>query len=277
MSFERPTFQNPERVFERQEEEEIKEKKLRSVIEGIAERLMSQEVPVTGDCRIDMGAFKEVYPESEIQRDQELVRGYEREWYGGVSEEEVQEKRSKSAGEKLERLKTAIFDKFLGADFIVVRTSSYDDIKNKVDNVILERETGNLVCAFDEVGDLSGARFEKKKLEVLERNKREKGGSLKYGMRLTQEGELVLGEVRHLPIFYLALPKEHIERGIEHLSDSREAIPFEKKLFDYFRSSLEAQADSLELERNLNPELRERLLHFEEALHRYHPSRNKQD
>lgn len=48
-------------------------------------------------------------------------------------------------------LKTSIMHKMAGERFIVVRSSHFDDITNKVDNVIVDRDTGHTICALDEV------------------------------------------------------------------------------------------------------------------------------
>jgi len=267
MSFERPTFQNPERALERKEEEEVRAKKVRSLIEGIAERLAEEGIPVTEDCRIDTSAFLGVYSQETIQKDEEEVKKAERKWYKGASPEEIKKKKEMETGEQFEKLKTVVFDNSLGGDFLVVRASSYDDIKNGVDNVILERKTGNLVCAFDEVGETSGEAYERKRQKITERNEMENGGRLKYGIGTTEEGNLILTEVKNLPIFYLALPKEFIKKGIDNLSDKGEQGEFEKKLFlNVFCASLERQLKELLGKRKLNPQLKKRALRFREVL-----------
>ncbi|MFH1780715.1 MAG: hypothetical protein ABH841_01825 [Candidatus Nealsonbacteria bacterium] len=55
-------------------------------------------------------------------------------------------------------------------NFMVVRTSEYDDARYGVDTALIHRKTGQIVCGFDEVAAMTGARFEEKKSKVLERN-----------------------------------------------------------------------------------------------------------
>jgi hypothetical protein len=74
-----------------------------------------------------------------------------------------------SDGERFEVLKTIVFYKFLNEKFIIVRTSSYDDVQNHVDNLIVEKETGNIVCAFYEVSAISGPEFIKKQERFLKK------------------------------------------------------------------------------------------------------------
>jgi len=253
------------------ESEKREKEKLEIFLEEISEKLKAEGIPVEDDCRIDMGAFGEVYSKEVIQRDRGWVRKCEKEWYGDISEEEIKEEKLKRTGEKLEMLKTAIFSKFLEEEFFVVRTSAYDDIKNKSDNVMVEKETGNVICAFDEVGETSGARYEAKKAEVLARNRRETGGRLKYGLRWEKDEEgqekIVLAEVESAPIFYLALPQRHIEEGIRELVPSfDESSEYERNLFSYFLTTITAQAEFLCLEPRLRPTLKKRLDSFKTTL-----------
>ena len=251
MHWEKPNFGNPEERIENNQEEEMMEEKLAELSKELAEKTRQEGFPVTEDCRIDMAAFNGVYSAEEIKKDSELVKRYEKEWYKNVPTEEIKGEKLKRSGEKLELLKGSIFSKFLGDEFVVVRASSYDDINNKVDNVVLEKETGNLVCAFDEVAESSGQRYEKKKEQVLGRNSESRGGSLKYGFKLEKDEEdqirLVLGKVDFLPIFYMPLPERHIKEGIKQLTPLGEKSIHEEKLFTYFVSILLSQANYLEL------------------------------
>lgn len=245
------------------------EVRLRTFLEGHAERLKKEGIPVEKDCRVDMAAFDGVYPQEVLERDENKVKELRAKWYGKMVG------RMESEGEDLERLITAIFQKKLESEFIVVRSSRYDDIKGGVDSIILEKKTGNLVCALDEVGDISGPRFEEKKGKILGRNIKENGASLKYGFTLERQRDggtkLKLGKVDNLPIFYLALPKSYIEEGINSFRASlTESSLYEQKLFAYFVASMNAQVKELKLSRHpLHPNLRARLNSFELILKRF--------
>jgi hypothetical protein len=165
-------------------------------------------------------------------------------------------------GERFEVLKTIIFYKFLHKRFIIVRASFYDDVFNQVDNLIIEKETGNIVCAFDEVSAISGPRLAKKQERFL-RNRTD-GATVKYGVLSTRDG-LTKGEIKDIPIFYLALPHEHINKGIRNLTSLEEISDYEEKLWAYFVITLLSQITRLKLE-NLNEILRNRLLEFEKTL-----------
>jgi hypothetical protein len=274
MSFEKIKFENPSKDLEKKENNEESENKLKKFLEQISARLKSEGIFVTEECRIDMQAYRGVYPEDEIENDDRLIKEYQKEWYKGSSENEIKEQKIKKTGEKLEMLKTAIFSKFLGEEFIVVRASLYDDIKNKVDNIILEKNSGNLVCALDEVESPFGQRYEEKKEKVLSRNKTEGGIKLKYGFFLEKDKDnkerIALGEISNVPLFYLVLPAKHVEEGIKQLiPDISQKSDYEKRLFKYFITSLSSQIDLLRLETKANPTLEKRLDYFEKIIERF--------
>ncbi len=263
MEFTGPKF---ERLESEEQDRKEGEQKLERFLGEIGEKLRKEGLPIDNDCRINMEAFSGVYSKKEIEKDQETVVDYKEEW-----REKSEKETFKKDGEKLEALKTAIFHKFLGKEFVIARTSVFDDIKNKIDNIILEKETGNLVCAFDEVSDMAGAEYEKKKTKVLERDVKEKGGKLKYGLKFEEDEnhqmKLILGEAAQIPIFYLALDKKYINEGIKNLTPSfEEKSQYEKKLWEYFIASLNAQVQYLSLERRLEPALKNRLELFKKTI-----------
>lgn len=77
---------------------------------------------------------------------------------------------------------TALLHKMLKERFIVVRASTFDDYKHGMDNLILDRETGAVICAFDEVirneGDAAKAPV---KLEKIKKAALKGGNEAKYG------------------------------------------------------------------------------------------------
>ncbi len=232
---------------------------IRSVSRELREK---ENVPVGPDGRIDMSAFP--YPDA--AEDIRRARAWQVEWLGNLPEEEMGKKRLRSEGEQLELLAHAVLYKNLGKDFIVVRSSLHDDRKNGVDTILLEKKTGNLICAFDEVGSSSGADFETKQQKVFSKNANEQGARLKYGITY-QNGGIKLETAENLPIFYIALPADKINKGIQEFNPSPEQSDFEKKLFDYFIATLRAQAKGLRLyTARLDEKLKKRLDIFEKAL-----------
>lgn len=226
-------------------------------------------VPLQDDGRIDMDAFASVHPD--LGADKERVREWFAEWHGNVSQNTVLEERLKRDGEKLELLSYAIFCKNLGKDFIVVRSSFHDDRTNKVDALLLERSTGNLVCAFDEVGAISGATFEEKQKAIQDHNLHNQGARLKYGLHLEEKDgakQLAMGEVENVPLFYVALPRDHIKKGVaEFIPSLDQQSEFEKKLFEYFIAAIDLQIQGLGLySGRLNEGLKGRLQTFHDVI-----------
>lgn len=130
---------------------------------------------------------------------------------GQVSRKELKEKWEEeerdSAGKQMELLTMALFHKFFSEDFIVVRSSTYDDYKNKMDLLLINKKTGAVICAFDDfTGDKEG-RAAKEKGVNIEDIVRSGGASLRYGFCVTEEEggrkKLTEKELTHLPIFQM--------------------------------------------------------------------------
>lgn len=248
-------------------EQEPSAEKLKNFLERAAGELRQDGVPADTDMRINADAFAGVYPPAVLESDKKLVQEYQKIFGEKGEKKSTQE----TFGEQLEMLKTAVFYKNLKNDFIVIRSSFYDDIKNKIDNVLLDRRTGNLVCAFDEVCDTTGDIYEGKKEKVLMKNTSEHGVKLKYGLGIERESgafKVIKQSAEHIPIFYLALPKKHLRTALEQFNPSASVqSPFESKLFYYFIAALDLQMKDLELRvERLHPELKRRLLNFGKVL-----------
>lgn len=234
--------------FDQLEEQENREKnveKLKNYLELMAEDLNDEGIPVTKECKIDAKAFREIYGDDELKKDEKEVERL-KEIYAkekGLSVEELEKKKMMKDGEQLEMLKTAIFHKNLGPDFVVVRASDYDDIKRKVDNVIVNKKTGNVICAFDEGSPMSGDKYENKQKEIIERDKKG-GANLKYGLTFKDGQEKPhLKELTGLPIFLLALPPSEIQEGMEKFDEDDD---YEKKLFKVFITEIDTQIKKME-------------------------------
>jgi hypothetical protein len=237
---------------------------LERYIENLAESYRAEGVPLGNDGRIDMEQYADVYfdVKKDLQRNQE----WQEEWQKQGSTID----RRETDGEQLEMLAYAIFAKNLGEQFIVTRSSPHDDRANKVDTLLLERATGNLVCAFDEVGDTSGTAYERKLSTIQEHNL--KGGArLKYGLGIVEEDgkrKIVKAFANNVPLFYVALPKDRIGKGIKEFSpETDKQSDFEEKLFAYFVATLSAQVKGLELySGRLNGDLKMKLSAFKKVL-----------
>jgi hypothetical protein len=246
-------YESPiEKILVREDIRREEAEKLKKLLIEIKDFLEGQGITVDQNCRIDMRAFGDVYEKKEIEKDVKLIK-------------EIKDNTEESLltdGERLEVLKTIVFHKFLNEKFIVIRTAIYDDVQNHVDNLIVEKETGNIICAFDEVSAISGPEFIKKQERFLRNNI--KGAKVKYGILSTKDG-LIKNKIENIPIFYLALPPEHINEGIRNIASLEEISDYEEKIWSYFVTTLQSQIARLKLE-NLNEILRRRLLEFEKTL-----------
>ncbi len=246
--------------------------KMLEFMRKIYDDLKKQNIPVESDCRIDINAFVEDYNSREaVARDREYVRYCEDMFYHGLGWREREKRRKNTWGEKLEMLKTSVFHKFLRGEFVVARSSRYDDIKNGIDNVIVDKTNGNVICALDEVGDTSGDVFREKERKILEKDRRG-GSTLKYGLVIkedkeTQKLSINKTSIKNIPIFYLALPVSYINHGMkEFIPDLDKASQYEKDLFSFFVGLLQNQIRALKLDPELPQELGERIEEFQESL-----------
>ncbi|MFA4890266.1 MAG: hypothetical protein WC587_01360 [Candidatus Paceibacterota bacterium] len=245
--------------------------KLLPFLKKISENLRNEGVPVDENCRIEMHDFFDLHGKETIETDIKKVRNFEKSKYSNIPEKRIEEEKQKTNGEKLEMLIVVLFSKFLKDKFIVARSSRYDDIENGVDTIILERETGKLVCALDEVADTEGKQYHDKVEKITKKNK--KGSKLKYGLKM-ENGKLSKGAVEGAPIFYIALSERHLNEGIKNLSLSlEEKSDYEKNLFRYFTSSLQSQYDSLVLEKHVDQLIKSRVETFKEVLDKFKESR----
>jgi hypothetical protein len=247
---------------EEQENREKNAEKLEKVLEEISKDIENKEVPVNKECRIDMQVFGEIY---DLKKDEEEINRLEIEYAkkAGLPLEKWKENKNKTDGEQLEMLKTIIFHKNLSSDFVVTRSSRFDDIKNNVDNVIINKKTGSVICAFDEGTPRKGDEYEEKQKAILERDK--KGGvDLKYGVKF--EGDIkkpTLGRLNKLPIFHLALHPSEVQKGIEALGNE----DIEKALFKVFITEIDSQIKKIESESTeIHPHLQKQWSDFREFI-----------
>ncbi|MFH0856453.1 MAG: hypothetical protein V1860_00970 [bacterium] len=182
---------------------------------------------INPDCSINMRSFmtkggEGIYQKDDIKKDEEFIREKEEWWSGGDDETDEDKKRfylaewtedkKRSSGILFEKVITIILHKMLRKEFFVSRASKFDDYANGVDTIIINKETGGIICAFDEV---TGDDVETKENKVIEKD--EKGGaSIKYGITFeknnTGEIELIKKEIKNVPTFYLGLPKSDLRR-----------------------------------------------------------------
>lgn len=170
----------------------------------------------------------------------------------GKTVEDWRRDKEKHVANLTEMALTAMFYKFLHEKFIVARSSTFDDYNNGVDQVLVDKETGEVVCGFDEVIVNPNDNKEKAKKETKLNDIMAKGGAnITYGAKL-EEGKLVRSEVRRVPAFYVSLRREELGELLECLKNNPEKITsFEEGIFSKLLDSFQSQI----LSKNLNSKL----------------------
>lgn len=194
------------------------------------------------------------------EADEKFVNDLEENWasrqYKTV--EEWRQSKDKNPATITEMAVTTTLHRLLGNRFIVARASAYDDYKHHVDNVLIDKETGAVVCGFDEVlgfeGDDGGEVKGKKTQDILA----DGGSSLKYGATI-EDGKIVKKELNSIPTFYLSLSKEELASLLKDIKTSNEPTENEKNIVIKMITSLENQyedaqknANGLKLIKNLD-------------------------
>lgn len=128
----------------------------------------------------------------------------------------------------------------LGDRYLVVRTSEYDDFEAGVDHLIIDRQTGLVVCAIDEVVE-SGRTVEKQERSAIKL--RRGGSSIKYGLRVV-DGRLVKGRLSHLATFIMPIEKQNISGCLKELAAGQSGN-FSRQVVANIVASMESQLENL--------------------------------
>ncbi len=191
---------------------------------------------------------------SESASDRALVDAQEEGFSSGAgkSREQWRSDTEKNPSTLTEMALTVLLHKFLKEYFIVARASDYDDYNHGVDQVLIYKSTGEVLCGFDEVLGNRGDDGGLKKSSKLESIMAKGGARIKYGAKM-QDGKLVRAEIKNIPAFYMSLSKGELRELLESLKNnpaSKNAV--EEKIFLKLLSSLESQASG----QNLNSDLK---------------------
>lgn len=191
--------------------------------------------------------------------------------YGIETPEEIvakhREKKEASKSSQAEMIITAILHKVLKERFLVVRSATYDDYTHGMDNLILDKETGAVICAFDEVLENVGDRERgtNKKIEKIKRAAVKGGTEAKYGISLKDE-MLTRAHVRNVPVFYLTLESKNLIELTDQLFKNNPVIAeAEARLFAHLVGSIKEQKEMLQ-KLNLPATMKRSLDSFESSL-----------
>ncbi len=196
----------------------------------------------------------------------------------GLSREVWSRNKEKDPSNLTEIAITILLNKVLGDDFIVARSSKFDDYKHGVDQVIIYKPSGEVVCGIDEVILKTGDHDSESKSEKLQKIMESGGATVKYGARLDSsvvktaekkydiKDHLVRSHVSNVPAFYMAISKLELGELLENIKNSPNQISeFEWKTFNKLFESLESQASKQNLEGDLKIKTESMLAKFKEA------------
>ena len=223
--------------------------------------VMKNEYKLNGllnpDATIDPNGYTKIYNEEEMKKHADYIHKRELDFtsannpgvqdffkrkFGTNNPNEIiakwKEEKLKEKNSLMEMAVTALLFEKLGNDFFVVRTATYDDYKNGADNLIIDRKTGEVVGAFDEVHDSGGGKYtdakEKKIISIAKKG----GTDINYGLKLV-DGKFVRAELKNVPVFYLGLEESEFEKLKNGLVNNNAEMKDE--IFDKLIESLSAQ------------------------------------
>jgi hypothetical protein len=272
---------------------ELPQEKLAGLMSQLADKINTDlgDNFLNSDASVDSRQWQDVYGEEEINDDEKMIRDQQLMWsaatndntrdfykkkYGWAEDGQLTQKildqrladREASKPAMLEKAVVAIFHKILGDKFIVVRSSTHDDFQNGVDNLIINKETGDVVCAFDEVrGETKHGRINDKKEKII-RKAKEGGTEIKYGFTFTDQGKtLVKRKIENVPTFYLSMEPDELDNLLRTMSGDLQSQPtaVELKVFDGFIKLLEEECATLHYER-IPLSVQKNIVSFEKSL-----------
>lgn len=180
------------------------------------------------------------------EQDRQIIEDKEVLWAGEQNKSlaDWRRDREKSAPVICEKALTLLFDQVLRSEFIVVRASTYDDYKNGADQLIIDKQTGAVICGLDDVlgheGDDGGA----KKASLLAKRMTEGGATVKYGIATSEDG-LKCKSFSNVPLFYFSLSKEELGRLLMYLESGSTVLSQEaQEIYSKLVQSLASQAKS---------------------------------
>jgi hypothetical protein len=195
---------------------------------------------LNAEGKIQMNNFQNIYSSDEIKTDKSTINELELE-FSGLNDERVlafkqNEFRTKTLDETLKKWKqsqnerpgaqaemaiTILLNHFLGDEFIVARSSDYDDYKNKTDQVLVHKATGQTICSFDDLfSDRPDQKRGQEKLDTALRIAKKGGNQVKYGLLIDQNSkQLRLGEIKNVPNFCLSIHPNELSAVVSWLND----------------------------------------------------------
>jgi hypothetical protein len=157
---------------------------------------------------------------------------------------EWQKDRSESKSNQVEEAIMVVLYNMLKADFLVVRAAKLDDYEAGVDMFIVNRTTGAVICAIDDVH--KEGEDDLKKQEKTKRIALKGGAEVKYGIT-SHNGQLKRTKLENLPVFYLGLTSDEFNNLMASMGPGLNSAVSGKEveIFSQFAASLESQKNSI--------------------------------
>lgn len=279
---------------------EFPETNVNSLLQQIAEEINTEAKEMTGkeilnpDATINMRSFigdpyKKV---DDIKQDENTIEqkciGWSAAYYESVQNHYKEKYRNPNLNEKdiaklwkqeqqadaahqAERYITSVLYKFLKDNFLVMRSSEYDDFEKGVDNVIVDRETGDVICAFDEVKGEEDSKVWEKKIKKVREQAMGGGANIKYGVTFENnengEKKLVKKRIENVPNFYLPITSKNLDDLMKNMNYNLNGNPaqIEIDIFNGLVDLLDKQSQELSSQ-NLPPKVRANLEKFYKSL-----------
>lgn len=214
------------------------------------------------------------FDQEEVKRDKERILNQIKEWSGWndlekrknravfyrVKEDDegaylnaYKKERAMKKSNQLEMALTILFHKALGSKYVVVRASEFDDYFNGVDNVLVNRKTGDVICAFDDFrkSERDKERANEKEEKVLKKL-RNGGSTLKYGFTI-KDGKVVKGTINNIPIFCLEMKEEDYDELVNNIENTDGNLnDAEIRVFDSLIESIREQKTEFENDKDIS-------------------------
>ncbi|PIT95151.1 hypothetical protein COT98_00990 [Candidatus Falkowbacteria bacterium CG10_big_fil_rev_8_21_14_0_10_39_9] len=163
----------------------------------------------------------------------------------GQSREVWEKEQEKKDGIVTEKVLVLLFHKIMGArgdGFLTVRSSTFDDYHG-VDTVIIDEESGNAICGFDEMSANENTSLAEKGDKISRKVISRNGAYIQYGATIKDQ-KLEKKSLKNVPAFYLALSHKDLEEVLPNL-EGKDVGPVELKTFQKLITSLEQQLANL--------------------------------
>lgn len=248
----------------------------RKEIKG-ATQIVSQEINdslneklLSADGTVSRKSF--AFSEEEFKQHKEFITKKEEKWIRKkyklknnqpISEKirhDWEKKQDERKSELMEMSVMIILHKVLKDDYIICRANKYDDYHG-VDNIIVHKKTGVVLCAFDDVKDQAGGVYEWQKEEYID-----KFGSQTITYCPTfEDNKLVKKQINNIPKLYLSFDDKQFYKILNSLNckNLNSVSDDEYDIYNYIIEALISQIGELKEKSGDNEELLKNIDKFE--------------